>query len=70
MDIPVQRKITIKDIPMTDDMRAMFEANRCPIDEYAETFVGKQSSLEIMIVIKNTCVSMDLNLKYLKNHLK
>ena len=46
METPVQRKITIKDIPITDDMRDMFEANRDPIDEYAETFLGKQTSFE------------------------
>ena len=46
MDTPVQRKITFKDIPITDDMRDMYEANRDPIDEYAETFNGKQSSYE------------------------
>ena len=44
MEVPVQRKITIKDIPITDDMRNMYEVNRDPIDEYAETFVGKQTA--------------------------
>ena len=43
MEAPVQRKITEKDIPVTDDMRAMYEVNRDPIDEYAESFVGKQT---------------------------
>ena len=43
MEAPVQRKITIKDIPITDDMHAMYEVNRDPIDEYAESFVGEQT---------------------------
>jgi hypothetical protein len=43
MEAPVQRKITEKDIPITDDMQAMYEVNRDPIDEYAESFVGEQT---------------------------
>ena len=46
MEVPVQRKITIRDIPITYDMRDMYEANRDPINEYAETFMSKQSSYE------------------------
>lgn len=43
METPVQRKLTVKDIPITDDMRTMYEVNRDPIDEYAESFVGEQT---------------------------
>ena len=44
METPVKRKITVVDIPITRDMRDMFEANRDPIEDYAEQFAGKMTA--------------------------
>jgi len=44
METPVKRKITVVDIPITQDMRDMFEANRDPIEDYAEQFTEKMTS--------------------------
>ena len=46
METPVQRKITIKDIPITDDMQTMFEMNKDPIEDYAEWFTGKLTAYD------------------------
>ena len=70
MEAPVQRKITEKDIPVTDDMRAMYEVNRDPIDEYAESFVGKQSSQDNYDSYKEFMRISGLKYEISKNHLK
>jgi len=46
MNRPVKKKITIKDIPITDDMRKQFEFNRDPIEDYANDFTFKMTAME------------------------
>jgi len=46
MNRPVKKKITIKDIPITDDMRKQFEFNRDPIEDYASDFTFKLTAME------------------------
>ena len=46
MNRPVKKKITIKDIPITDDMRKQFEYNRDPIEDYARDFTFKLTAME------------------------
>jgi len=46
MNRPVKKKITIKDIPITDDMRKQFEYNRDPIEDYANDFTFKMTAME------------------------
>jgi len=52
MNRPVKKKITIKDIPITDDMRKQFEFNRDPIEDYASDFTFKLTAMEIIMHIK------------------
>jgi hypothetical protein len=44
METPVKRKLTAVDIPITQDMKNMFEANRDPIEDFAEQFTGKMTA--------------------------
>ena len=46
MNRPVKKKITIKDIPITDDMRKQFEYNRDPIEDYVRDFTFKLTAME------------------------
>jgi len=46
MNRPVKKQITIKDIPITDDMRKQFEFNRDPIEDYARDFTFKLTAME------------------------
>jgi hypothetical protein len=46
MNRPVKKQITIKDIPITDDMRKRFEFNRDPIEDYARDFTYKLTAME------------------------
>jgi hypothetical protein len=46
MNRPVKKQITVKDIPITDDMRKQFEFNRDPIEDYAREFTYKLTSME------------------------
>jgi hypothetical protein len=46
MNRPVKKQITIKDIPITDDMRKQFEFNRDPIEDYARDFTYKLTAME------------------------
>jgi hypothetical protein len=46
MTRPVKKQITIKDIPITDDMRKQFEFNRDPIEDYAKDFTYKLTAME------------------------
>jgi len=46
MNRPVKKQITVKDIPITDDMRKQFEFNRDPIEDYAREFTFKLTSME------------------------
>jgi hypothetical protein len=46
MSRPVKKQITIKDIPLTDDMRKQFEFNRDPIEDYARDFTFKLTAME------------------------
>jgi len=46
MNRPVKKQITVKDIPITDDMRKQFEFNRDPIEDYARDFTFKLTAME------------------------
>jgi len=46
MNRPVKKQITVKDIPITDDMRKQFEFNRDPIEDYARDFTFKRTAME------------------------
>jgi hypothetical protein len=46
MNRPVKRKLTIKDIPITEAMRQQFVLNRDPIEDYAIQFVDELTAQE------------------------
>tara|TARA_R110002096_G_scaffold117912_1_gene255422 strand:+ start:480 stop:2483 length:2004 start_codon:yes stop_codon:yes gene_type:complete len=46
MNRPVNRCLTVKDIPITDDMRKQFELNRDPIEDFSIEFFGERSAGE------------------------
>jgi hypothetical protein len=46
MNRPVKKQITIKDIPITDDMRKQYEFNRDPVEDYARDFTFKLTAME------------------------
>jgi len=43
---PVKHKLTLKDIPITDDMKRIYEMNRDPIEDYAIEYTGEKTSME------------------------
>lgn len=46
MERPVKKNLTIKDIPITEDMKKQFDLNRDPIEDYASEFAGECSAGE------------------------
>ncbi len=70
MNRPVKKKITIKDIPITDDMRKQFEYNRDPIEDYANDFTFKMTAMENYNAYKSYLHANGLKFEKQKKRLK
>jgi hypothetical protein len=46
MERQVKHKLTLKDIPITDDMKRIYEINRDPIEDYAIEYTGEKTAME------------------------
>jgi len=46
MERQVKRKLTVVDIPVTQDMKNMYELNRDPVEDYTMEFRGKLTSMD------------------------
>jgi len=58
----VHKKLTVKDIPITEDMKSMYALNRDPVEEYCIEYAGERTSMENYLAYKQYMV--DNGLKY------
>lgn len=68
MERPVKKTLTIKDIPITEDMQKIYDLNRDPVEDYCMEFTGKKTAMATYEHYKHYLTQNGLDYKVSKKY--